>query len=237
MRYALKIWANDLRNTIRDRTVSALLFVPLLLAIFLRLAFPVAERYLPQARSYHAIAAALFCMIAAMFPAFMTSFLMLDEKDEDLFSVFRTLPAPLNRLLLYRMLLVAVLSFLYALIIMIGSGLIIYAWPRIVALAFLCSLLSPAATLMVVSMATNKIEGLTLIKLLFFVIGMAPIGIVISTSWNKVFAILPPYWVYLAFTATEANLFLAGSIASIVIHLLGAILFFRVFIRRHMYVV
>jgi fluoroquinolone transport system permease protein len=226
------LWANDLRNIVRDRTVSVLLPVPLIFAAFLRFGVPFLERHAPVAGGYRPVVLALFCMLAAMFPAFMMSFILLDEKDQDLFPVFRVLPISPRRFLLARLSLVAALAFVNALVILAGSGLVALSLPVQIGLASLCALIPPAATLLIVSVAGNKIEGLTLLKGLFPLILFPAVGAVVEAWWTKILAILPAYWVYLAFAAPDPAPRALAATCAAALHLLVTALFYRRFRRR-----
>lgn len=233
MSAAAALWANDLRNVLRDRTVSVLLFVPLILAAGLRFGLPAAEQQLPLLVGYRPLVLALFCLLAGSFPAFMTAFIMLDEKDEDLFSVFRVMPIAPRRFLLLRLTLVVALAFVYPLIILVGSGLAPYPPAVLAVLAALCAVMAPSLTLIVVSVATNKIEGLTLIKALFPFVLLPAAGVLVHGVWKLAFVILPAYWIYRAFAAApDAAALAAASAGALITHGLLAVVFYRRFRRR-----
>jgi fluoroquinolone transport system permease protein len=232
MNAARALWANDLRHIVRDRTVSVLLFVPLILILSLRFAVPVIERQLPIVSGYRPLVLALFCMIAIMFPAFMMSLLMLDEKDQDLFAVFRVLPISPLRFLLDRLVLVAALGFLDALALVAGSGLVAYALPVLLCLAALCALMPAAATLLIVSVAGNKIEGLTVIKGLFPLILLPAAGLVVKSSWTILFAVFPAYWIYVAFAAPDGRTLALACTCAVALHGVLIAVFYRRFRRR-----
>jgi len=229
---AIALWRNDLKNIVRDRTVSVLLFVPLIFIVSLRFAMPLVERGLPVVGGYRPHVVSLFCMLAGVFPAFMLSFIMLDEKDEDLFSVFRVLPISPLRFLLDRLVLVAALGFVYALIIMAGSRLVLYSLPVMLGLSALCALLAPAATLIIVSVAGNKIEGLTIIKGLFPAVLLPLVGVVAPAWWTSAFAVLPTYWIYRAFAAPDTAILARASLGALAIQAAITALFYRRFRRR-----
>lgn len=232
MRAVLALWANDFKNTVRDRTINVLLFVPFIFAVFLRLAVPFIERYAPALSAYRALVLALFCMLAGIFPAFMMSFIMLDEKDESLFAAFRVLPISPRRFLLYRLTLVATASFGYAAIIVAGSGLVPFAAPTVLVLAAQCALLSPTATLIIVSVAANKIVGLTVLKGLFFALVLPAAAFVLSSGWLDLLAVLPSYWIYASFSARDAAELARGSAGAVVLHSALIAIFYRHFRRR-----
>lgn len=226
------LWANDLRHIVRDRTVSVLLLIPLILVASLRWAVPIIERQAPIIAGYRPLIVALFCMIAVLFPAFMMSFLMLDEKDQDLFAVFRVLPISPLRFLFDRLVLVVALGFFDSLIILAGSQLVAWSLPVQLCLAALCALMPAAATLIIVSLAGNKIEGLTIIKGLFPLILFPAAGLVVKSSWTVIFAVLPAYWIYRAFAAPDGRTLALACTCAVALHGLVIAVFYRRFRRR-----
>jgi fluoroquinolone transport system permease protein len=232
MSAARAVWGNDLRNIVRDRTVGVLLVVPVIFLVLLRFGYPLIERQLPEVADYRVLVLAAFCLIAGTFPAFMTSFIMLDEKDQGLFAAQRVLPVAPARLLGYRLLVVAVLSLVYPLLLILGSGLADRTLPAVLVLALLCALGSPVATLFVVATASNKIEGLTLFKAIFFVVVFAALGVAVPGWWTWLTALIPTYWIYAAFDADRPAALLVAAGVAVAYHLAVLAVTYRRFRRQ-----
>lgn len=232
MRTARVVWGNDLRNIVRDRTVGVLLGVPLVFLVLLRLGWPVAEGQLAEAGDYQSVVLGVFCLIAGTFPAFMTAFIMLDERDEGVLTALRVLPLSFRRLLTYRLVVVAALSLLYPVALLLGTGLHEGGWARGAALALLCSAGSTTAALAVVSLARNKIEGLTLFKGLFFVYGLAGVAVAFPGGWAWTAAVFPPYWTFTVYEAATTGIFLARLAVAVAFHGLLMALAWRVVQKR-----
>nr|MDT0662021.1 ABC transporter permease [Micromonospora sp. DSM 115978] len=232
MNAARAVWGNDLRNIVRDRTVGVLLVVPLIFLVLLRFGYPLAERQAPRVADHRTLMLAACCLIAGTFPAFMTSFIMLDEKDQGLFAAQRVLPVGPARLLGYRLFVVALLSLIYPLILILGSGLADRSLPTVLVLALLCALGSPVATLFVVATASNKIEGLTLFKGIFFVLVFAALGVAVPGWWTWLTALIPTYWIYVAFDADSTAGMLAAGGAAVAYHLVVLAVAYRRFRRQ-----
>lgn len=226
---ATTIWRNDLRNIVRDRTVSVLLVVPLIFLVLLRFGFPQLERHVGPAADYRHLVLAGSCLIAGTFPAFMTSFIMLDEKDEGVLAALRILPVSPARLLTYRLTVVTGLSLLYPLLLILGTGLADWPLAKVALLTLLCALGSPVATLLVVATAGNKIEGLTLFKGTFFVLALAAMGVALDGWWTWLVALVPTFWVYAAFDASDTAGLLAAAGAAIATHAAVFVLAYRRF--------
>lgn len=232
MRAAAALWTNDLRNVVRDRTVAVLLVLPLLFVVFLRYGLPLAERHAPVVGEYHVPVLALFCLLAGTFPAFMLAFIMLDERDAGLFPVFQVLPISLRELLLLRLFVVMGLAVAYPLLVLAGSGLYALSPARALLLSALCALQAPAITLLIVSVARNKIEGLAVMKGVFPAVLFPVAGILLPTLWVSAFAVLPAYWVYQAFAAPDAAGLLRATAGTVATSAILVILLYRRFRRR-----
>ncbi|MPZ78887.1 MAG: hypothetical protein GEV28_00175 [Actinophytocola sp.] len=232
MSAATTVWRNDLRNVVRDRTIGILLAVPLGFLAMLRFGYPIAERQLSLDPSYRADVLAVFCLISATFPAFVTAFIMLDEKDAGLIAVLRVLPVSPALLLGYRLLVVAVFSAFYPLILIGFTGLSARPLPEVLVLGLLCALGSPAATLLVVATAANKIVGLAMFKGLFFLLGFTIVCAVFPGWWTVVAAVVPTFWIASTFGATSTSGFFVNAAVAVVFHLLVIVLAYRRFRRQ-----
>lgn len=228
---AARVWGNDLRNLVRDRTVGALVVLPFVFLVLLRVGLPPLEGFVPALAGYRPFALALFCIIAGMVPAFMLAFLMLDEKDQDLFAVFRVLPLPRGAMASYRLAMVAALGFASSLLLVAGTGWAGRSPPALVALPALCALGAAVSLLVAVTLAANKIEGLALFKGLFFLAALALPGAATAEPWSPLFAVLPFYWTYRAFAAADPAALLAAAAVGAAFHLLVGALFHRRFRR------
>ena len=227
------LWANDLRNVVRDRTVSVLVVVPFLFALALRYGLPSAESELPLLAAYRPLVVALFCLLASSFPGFVLAFLLLDERDEGLFPAFRVLPISPGRFLLARLALASALAVLYPLVILSAAGPVHpRPWPELLLLALLSALVAPVAVLLVVVLASNKIEGMAVIKALFPLLLLPAAGLVVEAAWAVLFGLLPSYWVYRAFTAAGPAELALSAAAGAAFHLVLAAALLRRFRER-----
>jgi fluoroquinolone transport system permease protein len=229
---AAALWSNDLRNVIRDRTAAVLLVMPPVMAATLRAGSPLVEQQLPLAAAYRLPAVALFCQVAGAFPALMLAFIMLDEKDEGLFPAFRVLPMSPRRFLFTRLSMVAVLGMLYAALVIAGSGLTDFTWPETLLLAIVCGLQAPLVALVIVSVAGNKIEGLAVIKGVFPAVIFPVAALLAESSWTRVFAVLPAFWIYHAFAAPDLASLALYSSGALALYAVLTALSYRLFRRR-----
>jgi len=111
MRRILTYSRNDIRLIFRDPILYIMLFVPLIFIGLLRIGLPALSEVFPELKSYTMIFLGTFCLIAAMFPAFIYSFIILDEKDQDVITVFRILPISSIEFLTLRLSFITLSSF------------------------------------------------------------------------------------------------------------------------------
>lgn len=193
------LFINDLKLVFRDKILFVLFFLPLVLIPFVRWVTPWLSEIFPLLNDYYSAILAFFCLLMGFFPAAILSFVMLDEKDQDLFKVMRVMPLPTWFFVSYRVGLITLLAFVNAVATMQLTGLLEVAWERILGMAFLVSLLSPLTTLTIVAFAHNKIEGMTLTKGLNFLMILVLAGCMMNEYWEPILGVIPIYWTYQAF--------------------------------------
>jgi fluoroquinolone transport system permease protein len=194
----------DCKNILRDKTLTAMVIMPFLIIAFLRLgtapllqAFPEVQPYLPVIFGY-------FCVLAAFFPGFIISFIMLDEKDENLLTVMRVMPVSPGLFLGYRLLFISVSGFLFSLLTIWLVPVFNPSLTVAISLAVLSALITPVTTLLVVTFARNKIEGITLLKGLNFALTLPLLAFVTDSAWANILGLLPVYWTYYAFQMADS---------------------------------
>lgn len=224
---------NDFRNIFRDDILKILLFVPLIFIIMLRFGLPPLLVYVPVVSEYKFLIVGALCLLTASFPAFIVSFIMLDEKDEGIFVMYRVIPMSNLKFFIYRMGFQIIFSWCYTLLILFLSGSVdMLVWQKFAA-SFLFSLLPPVITLLTITFARNKIEGVTLMKLLNFFIFLPVAAFFTDIPWRYIFGIIPVFWSYQIMEIYHSNtMFLAALGIGVALHLLTLRLIFSIFIKK-----
>ena len=224
---------NDFRNIFRDDILKILFFVPVIFILMLRFGLPLLLEYVPAITEYKFLIIGSLCLVTASFPAFIVSFIMLDEKDEGIFIMYKVLPMSDLKFFFYRVGFQITFSWIYTLLILLLSGSVeMLFWQKISA-AFLFSLLPPLITLVSVTFARNKIEGVTIMKLMNFILFLPVAAFFIDLPWKYLFGIIPVYWSYQIMEVYNNNgMFLISLGIGISMHLLALRLIFRIFIKR-----
>jgi hypothetical protein len=185
----------------RDPVLYVLLLVPFIIISLLRFGLPALEAVFPALGPYRIVILATFCLVTAMFPAFIYSFIMLDEKDQDVIAVFRVLPVSSLEFLSFRLLFISVFSFVFVVLTISLTRLVSWSLARVFLVSLPVSLVAPAITLFIVGFAHNKIEGATWMKGLNFVMFLPVISYFIRGSYEYLLGILPVYWLFKIFDA------------------------------------
>lgn len=202
MKKILTLIQSDLRQIFRDPMLAFFLFAPLLLTLFVRLMVPAAIASYPVLATYqHHIMMGAGIQTAIMF-GFITSFIMLDEKDENVLQVIRVLPISPLYFIVYRLAFATVFSAIGALLVIYGSGIAFPGHLNSLLLAIQYGLTSPFITLIIATFAHNKVEGMAYFKAVDLVLLLPILSFFIPGAARYVFALVPSYWTYSLYEAS-----------------------------------
>ncbi|HIH28778.1 MAG TPA: ABC transporter permease subunit [Thermoplasmata archaeon] len=194
-----KLFLNDIRNIVRDRLLlySAFL-IPLIIIIFTRLVVPwISENVSPIEQYYPLLFMFIVITIPLMF-GFVLGFLIMDERDENLLTVLRVMPISRNTYLLYRMILLSVLSLIYILLFPILTGLIDIGFIDYLPVALLLTFLTPTLGLIANIVATNKVQAFAVFKTLGGVFYIPLFAFFINNDLKYILGIIPNFWTFMA---------------------------------------
>jgi hypothetical protein len=190
---------NDLRQIFRDPVLYVMFLVPFLFIAILRFALPALSELLPVLDTYRMVIVASICLVTSMFPAFIFSFIMLDEKDLDVLSAIRVLPVSSSGFIMYRLVFISLFSLVFNLLILILSHQTTWSLLKMVLVSIPVAMVSPASCLMITAFASNKIVGTTWMKGLNFLFMIPVLTYIFEGSWEYLLGILPYYWIFKLF--------------------------------------
>ncbi len=233
MNKIINLTINDFRNIFRDTILTILFFVPVIFIIILRFLLPELLILLPVLNDYVLLFLAVLCSITASFPAYIISFIMLDEKDEDILTVFKVMPISPLTFIFYRLAFITLFAFIFNVVIIYFSGISVFNWWQILLLSLSFATLAPVIALIIITYARNKIEGVTYFKGLNFILMFAIIGYFIQSAWKYVFGIIPVFWTYQSFLVHDSSaLFIIFTTIATVLQLFLLMLLYRQFRKR-----
>jgi fluoroquinolone transport system permease protein len=131
----------------------------------------------------------------------LAAFLVLDEVDAGTLTALRVTPVPLAAFFAYRAATVMVVTTVYVIATMSFSGILEPGLvPSLIPIGLLAGMSAVVTLLLIIALASNKIQGLAAVRALGMLIaGLPCLPWFIDSSWNLAFGVLPPYWAAKAF--------------------------------------
>lgn len=186
---------NDLRNITRDNILKYFFIaVPLLFILILVLVIPMLIENFPVLQEYSDIIITFFSLEIPLIIGFVISFLMLEEKDERVFTALRIMPVSLFEFLFYRLFFAVFFAFVFVFIMLLFNGLYQVSLLEITLNSLVFALITPILILMEVTFASNKVTGFTLFKGVNFIFMIPIASFFIISKWKILIGIIPTYW-------------------------------------------
>ena len=198
---------NDIRGTYRDPLLVMIVVAPIIWTLGVVILTPLftemlAERYEFDLVPYYPLVLTAFLLLTSIAIAGgLGAFLVLDEVDADTLTALRVTPVPLSTFFGYRAGTVMVVTTVYVVATMSLSGILAPALiPALIPIGLLAGLSAVVTLLLIVAVASNKIQGIAMVRALGMLIaGLPCLPWFIDSPWNLAFGVLPPYWAAKAF--------------------------------------
>lgn len=200
MKQTIKLLKGSAIQIYRDQMLLLLCFTPFLISILLRVAIPLANELLTKhldfpVAPYYLMVDALVIILGPMMVSIMTGLLMLDERDDGIFLYYSVTPVGGKAYLTLRLSLPFFYSLISNIILMPFTALggLSYGWmiPAAIASSYTGILMG----MLLVSIASNKVEGLAVSKILGIIIFGIPLAWFANSYLRAVGFLLPTYWV------------------------------------------
>ena len=176
-------------------TVGTAILVP-------RLTDTLARRYDFDLVPYYPLAiTALLLLTSIIIAGGLAAFLVLDEIDAGTLTALRVTPVPLSTFFAYRAATVVVVTTIYVVTTMSFSGILRPGLvPALIPIGMVAGLSAVVTLLLIVAVASNKIQGIAMVRVLGILIaGLPCLPWFVDSAWNLAFGVLPPYWAAKAF--------------------------------------
>jgi fluoroquinolone transport system permease protein len=198
---------NDIRGTYRDPLLWMVVVAPVIWTTLVAFLTPLvtemlAERYGFDLVPYHPLVLTAFLLLTSIIiVGAIAAFLILDEVDAGTLAALRVTPVPLSTLFAYRAGTVMVLTTVYVVATLSFSGILEPGLvPSLIPIGLLAGLSAIVTLLLIVAVASNKIQGIAMVRALGMLIaGLPCLPWFIHSGWNVAFGVLPPYWAAKAF--------------------------------------
>ncbi|MDY6932245.1 MAG: ABC transporter permease [Halobacteriota archaeon] len=214
------IYLNDFKNIFRDSILIYGLISPLLVMVITRLVVPQLG-WIPS--TFYPHIEILTILISPVVFGFIAGFIILDEKDDNVFLAIRVLPISVTSFIIYRMLFSIVMSFVYSILAVAIIGLVEVPFYAIIPIAALIAIEAPIIALILSIFSDNKVEGVAMLKGLNFVFLLLPVAaLFIPGRWQYVAGVIPTFWPVKAFieVASGASDIWGLVLAGVVVHLI-----------------
>jgi fluoroquinolone transport system permease protein len=198
---------NDIRGTYRDPLLVMIVLAPAIWTTGVVILVPrftelVLERYDFDLVSYYPlILTALLLLTSIVIAGALAAFLVLDEVDAGTLTALRVTPVPLSTFFAYRAGTVMAVTTVYVVATLSFSGLLEAGLiPTLIPIGLLAGLSAVVTLLLIVAVASNKIQGIAMVRALGMLIaGLPCLPWFIDSAWSLAFGVLPPYWAAKAF--------------------------------------
>jgi fluoroquinolone transport system permease protein len=203
MQFAIfrKLSSNDSRLIRRDSFILTVIGYVLIMAGILRFAVPwvtdlvQAEFDLDLVPYYPLITSYLALALSPQISGYVFGFLLLDERDDHTLKAILVTPLPLNTFILYRIVVASLLAFVLVIATLLIVDLVIFSILEIILVAAVAGLFAPTIMMFLATIASNKVEAFTLIKIMS-VVSLIPVAAwFLPMPWQLLAGIYPPYWV------------------------------------------
>ncbi len=194
MEKTLLILRQDLRITWRDNSTRFFLILPPILFLLLNSVIPPLVDAYPIILDYKAPLLFAFALQGGLMFGFVSGFLLLDEKDQNLLSVYQVLPLSTNQFLFMRMLFPFTGTFAYVLLVLSLNPLYAFSGLPLVLTALNFSLLTPVLALLIATLGKNKVEGLTYFKMFDLIVLTPFLPFFLEEQWQYPFMVVPTFW-------------------------------------------
>ncbi|MBO8170257.1 MAG: ABC transporter permease [Bacillaceae bacterium] len=186
---------SELKKWRRDSLMGFMLIYPILFGVIGRYVVPWVEEMsgFPMDTIADYILVVLVLLTPQVYGA-LIGFSILNDRDDHVLTSVRVTPLSIHQFLLFKLVLVFVLSFVACLYVMWFSDIGGFRAGEMAAISFLASLAAPMTGLMINALAQNKIEGFAVMKGIGILIIFPFIALFFVDAKELLFAFAPGFW-------------------------------------------
>jgi fluoroquinolone transport system permease protein len=224
MKKVLALALHDVKNVYRDLILNMACLAPLLLAVFLKVTMPFANRLVLDFFSVELYDYSLFIMsvvllLTPVLIGMMSGLMLLEERDDEMLSYYAITQLTKQGFLVYRLFFPMLIGFIVSLIVMFIVHLVPIDW-KLCFVLLLMVFETPVVALFIACFAKNKVEGLALAKVTTFLLTTPLVIHFVNSKWAMLGMILPPYWAVKLFVNNTNEWFWVQFVIGLCIHIL-----------------
>lgn len=232
MNSILTLVKGDIKNIKRDLILFATIFGGFGMALFLRFVIPIVSKTLLEKvefnlSPYYPLIIGVALLIIPMLIGVMTGFMLLENKEEGMFSYYSITPLGKEKYILYRLALPILLNLIISMFTLYFSNLIEIEIFKGTLLILMASLEGVILALVLVNFCQNRVDGLALSKVIGFFFIIPVIDRCIDFKFNFILGISPTYWVPKGIQLADSSKFYLIIILGFLIHILFAVILYR----------
>lgn len=179
-----------------DPMLLAACFTPVLAGILMKLGVPLLEKGIQFSLSeYYMIFDLFLSIMAPVLLCFAFAMITLEEMDDKVARYFSITPLGKLGYLLSRLGIPAILAVLITVIVLFFFSLSSQPLAKIAALAFMGAIQAIIVALMIITLSTNKLEGMAVTKLASLTLLGIPVPFFVSSNIQFAVGFLPSFWV------------------------------------------
>lgn len=196
----------DFKNITRDPILLLLLLSPFLLIVSIQFGLPWVEELTLSQFSFdlsihHLFIKSFILLLTPLVIGVIVGFMLLEDRDEGVLIYYAVTPLTLVGYLIFKLASPVIISFIASFIIIAYLGASELNLFQMVPVIFMAALGALMITLIMVTFANNKVEGLAITKVTNLFLIAPIVGYIIESKWQLLLGISPPYWVSKAFMA------------------------------------
>jgi fluoroquinolone transport system permease protein len=232
---------NDIRGTYREPLLVMIVLAPVIWTTGVAILTPLFTEMLSEGYGfdlipyYPLVLTAFLLLTSIIIVGGLAAMLVLDELDAGTLAALRVTPVPMVTFFAYRAGTVVTVTALYVVGTMSLSGILEPGLvPALIPIGLLSGVSAVVTLLLIVAVASNKIQGIAMIRALGMLIaGLPCLPWFIDSAWNLAFGVLPPYWAAKAFwVASDHGIWWPYLVVGVVYNLIIAWLLLQRFLAK-----
>lgn len=206
MQKILSLGVNDFKNIFREQILTVIFTVfPLLSLVAGIWLIPMLGEAYPAVQPYYPLILTFLILQVSMGVGFVVAAFFLEEKDQQLLDVLKTVPLSSTTFLTYRLVFGMLYMLGFSLLIINATSLVSVSGLQSLMMAILFTLPAPLITLVMGTFAQNKVEGLAIFKGIDLALLLPAVAFAIEGPWKHVFGIVPVHWTFQYVDAASTN--------------------------------
>ena len=196
-----KAFEQFLRETWDDIMLAGMLFIPVIAGLLFKFGIPELERFIINyyelsffLSPYYVLFDSFLSTVTPLMFSFVSAMVILGEHDNGLSVYLAVTPLGKGGYLVSRLGVPVAISVLYGIFITAMFSITSLSLPEIIILSLMSALLSVPVSMLIVSVSSNKVEGMALAKLSSLMLLGLPLPFFMDKNTQFLASFLPSFW-------------------------------------------